>query len=244
MRTLKHGYRTWMADPPWTGENGGNRAAPGHNVGAEGRRGELAYKPMRLQDIMDLPVGAQSAPDAILGLWAPWIMAVCPETKNGQILLPPALQVALAWGFAPFGAVPWIKGRWAHPGAEDGTPEGDALVLSRGMGNYVRVSCEVLILCKRGTPRVDPADRPPGILPLVPAGTDLSEQIALLSQRRGHSEKPDCARALLEALYPGPRAELFARESAEGWDAWGNQAPVTAPRLAAALGAPWLAEAE
>ena len=41
---------------------------------------------------------------------------------------------------------------------------------------------------------------------------------------REHSRKPDQMRRDLEALWPGPRCELFAREAAERWDAWGNEA--------------------
>jgi N6-adenosine-specific RNA methylase IME4 len=40
---------------------------------------------------------------------------------------------------------------------------------------------------------------------------------------RQHSRKPDDLHAMAESLYPGPRAELFAREPRPGWDVWGNQ---------------------
>lgn len=39
-----------------------------------------------------------------------------------------------------------------------------------------------------------------------------------------HSEKPDeVRRRIVELLGDVPRIELFARERAEGWDAWGNE---------------------
>jgi len=38
---------------------------------------------------------------------------------------------------------------------------------------------------------------------------------------REHSRKPDQMRLDCEALWPGPRCELFARASAPGWDTWG-----------------------
>ena len=51
-------------------------------------------------------------------------------------------------------------------------------------------------------------------------------------ERTEHSAKPAIFREVLAKLYPatwaGRRAvklELFARESAPGWKAWGNQAP-------------------
>ena len=41
---------------------------------------------------------------------------------------------------------------------------------------------------------------------------------------RGHSQKPDEARdKLIELVGDLPRVELFAREKADGWDAWGNE---------------------
>ena len=42
---------------------------------------------------------------------------------------------------------------------------------------------------------------------------------------REHSRKPDEAYSLLEALTPGARrADIFSRQSREGWASWGNQA--------------------
>jgi N6-adenosine-specific RNA methylase IME4 len=50
----------------------------------------------------------------------------------------------------------------------------------------------------------------------------------VVPHRRGeHSEKPAIIRDHIVSLYGDrPRAELFARQSAVGWTAWGNQAPV------------------
>lgn len=42
----------------------------------------------------------------------------------------------------------------------------------------------------------------------------------------GHSKKPDeTRRRIVELLGDVPRLELFARDRAPGWDAWGNEAP-------------------
>jgi hypothetical protein len=41
-----------------------------------------------------------------------------------------------------------------------------------------------------------------------------------------HSAKPAVVRHRLDQLYGDvPRIELFARQAAEGWDAWGLEAP-------------------
>lgn len=226
------GYGVIMADPAWQGDNGANRAAPAHNVGAAGKRGANAYRTMPLREVLAMPVESIAAKDCLLGLWAPWIMAVGPEfRKGGGVLPPPAVQVALAWGFTPFHCVPWIKGRW-----RDEQDPSAGLVIVPGMGNYVRAASEALLLCKRGSPRVDVANRRMGVL----LGEDVDDSVALLERRSSHSKKPAIGRALLEALLPdAPRAELFARQTAPGWDAWGNEAPESSERLLGALGAFW-----
>ena len=39
-----------------------------------------------------------------------------------------------------------------------------------------------------------------------------------------HSKKPDTVRQrIIELMGDLPRIELFARETAEGWDSWGNE---------------------
>ena len=39
-----------------------------------------------------------------------------------------------------------------------------------------------------------------------------------------HSKKPDIVRdKIVELVGDLPRIELFARETAEGWDSWGNE---------------------
>ncbi len=78
-------------------------------------------------------------------------------------------------------------------------------------GNYVSVRHEHLIIATRGscTP-----DRP------VP----MPDSVQTERQDGEHSAKPPSFRKLIEALYDGPYLELFARDRAEGWDAFGNDA--------------------
>lgn len=42
--------------------------------------------------------------------------------------------------------------------------------------------------------------------------------------RREHSRKPDQIYDVVEAVSPGPYAEIFSRVTREGWDAWGKDA--------------------
>lgn len=43
------------------------------------------------------------------------------------------------------------------------------------------------------------------------------------AERREHSRKPDRMIAEIEASFPGPYAEIFARTQRPGWDVWGNE---------------------
>jgi N6-adenosine-specific RNA methylase IME4 len=55
---------------------------------------------------------------------------------------------------------------------------------------------------------------------------DLGQGQVIMERRRGHSQKPSIFRYRIEELCGArSRIELFARESADGWDAWGAQVP-------------------
>lgn len=82
-----------------------------------------------------------------------------------------------------------------------------------GMGAYWRVSHEILVLGVRGR------------LTFL----DHSVRSWLEADRRRHSQKPDEVRRLLERVSPAPRIELFARETAPGWLAWGNEVATVEP---------------
>lgn len=40
-----------------------------------------------------------------------------------------------------------------------------------------------------------------------------------------HSKKPELVYEMIERMYAGPYIELFARNTREGWDSWGNEVP-------------------
>ena len=83
-----------------------------------------------------------------------------------------------------------------------------------GLGAYTRANAEVCLL---------------GITPGFKAGNMVkshSVRQVIESPFQGHSTKPDEARRrIVELLGDVPRLEMFARQRADGWDAWGNEAP-------------------
>ncbi len=82
--------------------------------------------------------------------------------------------------------------------------------IRHNMGHYNSVRHEFLLVCVRGSCQPD-----------VPKLFDSVVSI----ERTEHSRKPEEFRTIIDTIYPfGARVELFARTSAPGWDAWGNEA--------------------
>lgn len=80
-----------------------------------------------------------------------------------------------------------------------------------GIGNYVRNAHEFLMIGSRGKMR-----------------TDGKSQISWIESKRvKHSKKPQAFRQVIEKMAPGPRLELFARETSPGWIVWGNEVDST-----------------
>lgn len=78
-----------------------------------------------------------------------------------------------------------------------------------GMGYYTRANNEICLLATKGKP-------------LKRINRNV-EQI-ILSPIREHSRKPDEVRQRIVNLFGDlPRVELFARNTTDGWDVWGNE---------------------
>ena len=76
-----------------------------------------------------------------------------------------------------------------------------------GIGNYWRVSHEILLLGVRGR------------CPFL----NRAQMSWLQCDRSTHSTKPEEFRKRIELVSPGPRLEMFGRRKAHGWTVWGNQ---------------------
>jgi len=164
------------ADCPWTYAD---KAAAGS------RGAGFKYDLMDLEAIKHLAVPGIAAADSTLFLWAT------------MPLLPQALEVMAAWGFA-YKTVAFV---WEKLSTK-------SLKLHWGMGNWTRANGELCLLGVRGRPR------------RIDAGVHQIIQ----SQVREHSRKPDEARErIVQLMGDLPRIELFARERVPGWAAWGNE---------------------
>jgi N6-adenosine-specific RNA methylase IME4 len=135
------------------------------------------YGTMTVEDICALPIPGICEEQSLLWLW----------TTNG-FLVDALTKVIPAWGFEFKSMVVWCKPQM-------------------GIGNYVRVSHELLLIATRGGLRPD----------------GKNQKSWIVADREKHSAKPNVFREMVEQISPGPRIELFAREARPGWTAWGNQ---------------------
>lgn len=109
-------------------------------------------------------------------------------------MLPEALATVEAWGFTYKTGAAWIKR----------TKNGKTAF---GTGYIFRSAAELLLVGTRGHPKT----------------LNRSTRNVLQGVVREHSRKPDEQYALIESLCVGERIELFARQTVDGWDCWGNE---------------------
>jgi N6-adenosine-specific RNA methylase IME4 len=149
------------------------------------------YALMTVEEIKALPVQELADPTGC----HLWLWAICSMVEEAH-------QVARAWGFRPVTMLTWCK---------TGQP---------GVGHYVRVNTEHVILATMGEP-MTPAEKPMASWFTAPRTH---------SGRFAHSRKPGAAFDLFEQVSPGPRVELFQRQGRLGWDGhgWGYEGQVSA----------------
>lgn len=154
---------------------------------------ENHYETMSIEELCALDVvPTHSAKQAHLYLW----------TTSSH--LPEAFVVMSAWGFEYKTYLVWVKQ------TNDGRPQ-------MGLGNYFRVSTELVLFGVRGDMRT------------FNDGATLNWFAA---PRTAHSAKPRSFRDLVTKASPGPYLELFSRCTGDGcqcskcelgWSTWGNQ---------------------
>lgn len=113
-------------------------------------------------------------------------------------MLPDGLAVMESWGFKYKSTITWEKIQ------KNGLPSGGTY------GHYFRNTAEFLLFGVKGK-----------LNTVRPAGGICNVVRARIA---GHSRKPAAFRNLVETASPGPYLELFSRQAAPGWVAFGNQA--------------------
>lgn len=107
--------------------------------------------------------------------------------------LPAGLETMAAWSFRYITMITWTKDRI-------------------GLGQYFRGLTEHCLFGVLGT------------LPYKTVGGKRQQgRTGFFAPKGRHSEKPGEMRQMIETVSYEPRIELFARATAPGWDAWGNE---------------------
>lgn len=109
------------------------------------------------------------------------------------------LKIIEAWGFTyKTVAFNWVKQNKGGSG------------IFWGLGFWTRSNSEACLLAVKGRPK----------------RISASVHSVVMSPVQQHSRKPAEVRdRIVELMGDLPRIELFARETAPGWDAWGNEVP-------------------
>jgi N6-adenosine-specific RNA methylase IME4 len=165
-------YGVVLGDPPW-------RFEPYSRITGMDRAAENHYPTQTLEDVKALDVLSIAAPDCALFLWATWPM------------LPQALEVMAAWGFAFKTGAPWVKDRI-------------------GTGYWFRNQSELLLVGTRGRiPAPAMGTQRPGLIsaPVREHSRKPDEVYELIE-----SYFPNLPKIELHARAHAPRT---------GWDHWG-----------------------
>jgi N6-adenosine-specific RNA methylase IME4 len=211
-------YNVILADPPWRYNSRANHKTR-FRGGAEGH-----YPLMDMREIAALPIPSLAAKNAALLMWCTFPY------------LADQIKLFDHWGFRfRTMLLTWIKLNpkgWDLPKDDPNYKPGKEYVLYSdglfhsvffGVGYYAKSNPEVCLLGMRGQ---------------VPTVSNAVSSV-IHAPRREHSRKPDESYFRIEGVFGDvPRIELFARQSAPGWDTAGNHIDgtdirETLPRLAA-----------
>lgn len=199
-------YSLVLADPPWAFQTFTSKGRT--PTQKKFHEAEDHYPTMSLTEMAALPVSALVNKHAALAMWV-----------VGSHL-DEAIELGRAWGFEfTTDLFCWMKQKLIDANQPD-LFTGDIPEPRISMGYYTRKQKEDCLLFTRGRG-----------LPVL--AHDVRQVIVAPST--GHSRKPPEQYARLGRLFGDvPRIEIFARNTAPGWDAWGNEVGKFDPIEAAA----------
>lgn len=109
-------------------------------------------------------------------------------------------KIINAWGFRYVACITWRKKK-----------------MGGGLGGVVKISSEYLLFCRRGNLKAA------GSIP----ESVIDAKRPYVNGKPKHSKKPECFAEMIEEVSPADanKLEMFARDSRNGWDVFGNEAP-------------------
>jgi len=155
------------------------------------------YDTMSFEDLLNLPVEKIAADNSVCFMWATF-----PLLQN-------ALDLLRHWGFEykNLGFL-WVKGNKKFNPNQTAFFPYESLDDFMGLGHWTRGNSEPCILGVRGKPK----------------RISNSVRQIVYSPIQAHSRKPPEVRdRIVKLMGDQSRIELFARERAKWWHAWGNE---------------------
>lgn len=153
----------------------------GDKLPGKSRGADNNYPTLSIEELLAFPL-PPLAPDALLFMW------------RVSSMVEEAYRIVRSWGFVPKSEMVWRKL------TSTGKPH-------FGMGRYVRLGHESVIIARRGKAKV----------------RNRSIRSVFSAAVGPHSAKPEAFYDLVESLSAGPYCELFGRRQREGWTIVGNQ---------------------
>jgi N6-adenosine-specific RNA methylase IME4 len=196
------GFGTVLWDPPWPSGSKPDSERYDWRDNMKPRYGTISGRELigmgsRISEI--------AAKDAMLVTWATWMH------------LPLAVELITACGFTYATGMPWLK--IIQPNSKtgamfiggDGCPAISIPAPIYGPGMWFQHCTELILIARRG--------RPFGKL----GNPRPARKGIIIAPRQEHSRKPEELQKWIEAKFPGPYVELFARRQRPGWTCWGNE---------------------
>ena len=164
--------------------------------GSKAKVHDKHYKCMSLEDICNLQVSKITDENCLLFLWV-----TMPRLFDAQ-------KVIESWGFNyKTVAFNWVKENKRAVNKSlfsDNEPIDDFL----GLGSWTRSNSEICLLGVKGKPKKQSS----------------SVRQLVITPIEKHSKKPNIVKDMIVELCGDlPRIELFARQSTENWNVWGNE---------------------
>ena len=154
---------------------------------------------MTAKELLALPVSGLAKRDAMLVLWSTWMHLAL------------AMKVIDAWGFTYCAGFPWLK--VVNHSTERVFTAGNWMIPAPifGPGVWAQGCTELVLLARRGQPFGSLGNPRP------------ARKGIIIASRGAHSEKPVELQDWIDAKFPDPKIELFARRHRPGWTCWGDQ---------------------
>lgn len=187
-------YSIILADPPWMENKRNNQNTK------FGRSSQGYYNLMTTQQICDLPIRDITEPNCALFMWVTF-----PHLFDAE-------KVMKAWGFK----YKTIAFNWFKVNKNNEKP-------CFGIGYYTKSNTEICLLGIKG--KMKPiSNYVSQVIISEEDDSDIMETATVVSVRQEHSKKPAIVRDKIVELFGDlPRIELFARNTTDGWDAFGDQ---------------------